>query len=91
MALKTEEYSYNEDNFIEENGTLKELTVTITLAEYRNLISERCYNEKLIETLHNERVDLNEQISSLSDELCKCKAELDTLTRRISSEAIKRL
>ena len=57
MSIKTE-YGYNEDNFIEKNGELEELTVTVTLEEYRNLIKELCYNEKAIEELqeHNEKL-----------------------------------
>jgi hypothetical protein len=61
MAMKTAEYCYNEDNFVEENDTMKELTVTITLGEYRNLIQERVYNEKTIETLQEEKKVLNLQ------------------------------
>lgn len=68
MALKTEEYSYNEDNFIEENGTFKELTVTITLEEYRNLIREQCYNEKAIETLQEENEALRKEISKYKEQ-----------------------
>lgn len=40
MSNKTGYGSYNEDNFVEIDGNLKELTVTITLCEYRNLITE---------------------------------------------------
>lgn len=60
MSNKTD-FSYNEDNFVEQNGELKELTVTITLEEYRNLIEERCYSDKAIEQLQEEVEELRKQ------------------------------
>ncbi len=98
MSMKTAEYTYNEDNFVEENESLRELTVTITLGEYRNLIVDQISNEKKIESLHNERVDLNEQISTLYDNLrerereLEClKEEYNALLNHISVKAIERL
>lgn len=61
MSLKTDCGYFNEDNFIEHNGELRELTVTITLCEYRDLISERCYSEKAIESLQEENEKLKRQ------------------------------
>lgn len=61
MNLKTEEYTYNEDNFIEKDGKMHEIPVTITLGEYRNLIEERVYNEKAIEELQDENERLRKQ------------------------------
>ena len=46
MNAKTEYGNYNADDFIEIDGQLKELTVTITLCEYRNLITERTRQER---------------------------------------------
>lgn len=63
MSIKTE-YPYNEDNFIEVDGELKELTVTITLEEYRNLIENRCYSDKAIEELQEEVESLRSQRDS---------------------------
>lgn len=60
MSNKTD-FPYNEDNFVEQNGELKELTVTITLQEYRNLIEERCYSDKAIEQLQEEVEELRKQ------------------------------
>ena len=53
MSLKTE-YSYNEDDFVQNGESMNELTVTITLAEYRNLIREQSRNEKQIEFLEEQ-------------------------------------
>lgn len=65
MSLKTETF-YNEDDFIQQNESLNELTVTITLCEYRNLISEREYNEKEIEELKEENEILRKKVEKLS-------------------------
>ena len=67
MSCKTEFSSYNEDNFIEREGKLHELTVEITLEEYRNLITERCYNEQEIAKLQEENKKLQEAIETLSN------------------------
>ena len=53
MSLKTE-YSYNEDDFVQSGESLNELTVTITLCEYRNLIREQTRSAKQIECLEEE-------------------------------------
>lgn len=39
MSLKTDG-DYNEFDYIEENGQIRELTVTIALSEYRTLVCE---------------------------------------------------
>lgn len=51
--LKTE-YTYNEDDFAQRGESLDELTVTITLAEYRNLIREQTRSAEVIEHLEEE-------------------------------------
>ena len=56
---------YNDDNYIERAGELHEITVEITLAEYRGLIEDKCYNEKAIEELQEE----NEQLRKENEEL----------------------
>ena len=68
MANKKTDYSVNEDNFIEVDGQMKELTVTITLCEYRNLIGDRIYSEKFIEKLQDENEYLRNRIAELEME-----------------------
>lgn len=75
MSLKTE-YGYNEDDFIEQGGELKELTVTITLCEYRNLIETRIYNEKTIEILQEQNEKLKEQNNGLSALILKLNPKI---------------
>lgn len=62
MSNKTQCGYYNEDDFVENDEALQELTVTITLCEYRNLISERSYNEKEIEKLQDELADAKKKL-----------------------------
>lgn len=44
----------NEDDFVQKDGFMNELTVTITLAEYRYLIREQTRSAKQIECLEEE-------------------------------------
>lgn len=53
IYLKTD-YQCNDDDFVQNGDFLNELTVTITLCEYRNLIREQAQNEKRIEILEEE-------------------------------------
>ena len=55
MNIKTEfNCAYNEDNFVQNGDSMQEITVTITLCEYRNIIEERIRNEQRIERLEQE-------------------------------------
>lgn len=51
MYLKSECTGANDDDFVQDGNTIKELTVTITLAEYRNLIIENTRYEKTVNDL----------------------------------------
>ena len=53
MNLKTD-YGWSGDDFVQADGTINELTVTITLCEYRNLIRDRQRHEVIIEGLNSE-------------------------------------
>ena len=66
MSSKTEFAHYNEDNFVERDGNLREITVEITLEEYRNLIVERTYNEKELEKFQEENTSLNDSVKTLT-------------------------
>ena len=43
--LKTSYGVFEQDDFVEENGQLRELTVTITLSEYRSLLRSAAYEQ----------------------------------------------
>jgi hypothetical protein len=60
MNLKTE-YGYNEDDFVQREANMQELTVTITLCEYRNLIKDIVYQDNTIQKLEEENEKLKEQ------------------------------
>lgn len=60
---------YNEDDFVEQDGKMVELTVTITLCEYRNMVREQAQNEYIID-------DLRKQISQLTLELSDTRERL---------------
>jgi hypothetical protein len=53
MSIKTD-YTYNEDDFVQSGESLNELTVTITLAEYRNLLREETRSAEKIESLEEQ-------------------------------------
>ena len=57
MNLKND-YSYNEDNFIQDGDVLRELTVTITLCEYRNIIEELTHARSLVDSLQEQEKKL---------------------------------
>lgn len=54
---------YEQDDFVEENGQLRELTVTITLSEYRSLLRSAVYE--------NSRVDQADRQQLVIDTLSK--------------------
>ena len=64
MSSKTE-FSWNEDDFVQQGDTLNELTVTITLTEYRNLIEDRTRADINIAQLQEEKETLKKQLSDL--------------------------
>lgn len=42
---------YEQDDFVEENGQLRELTVTITLSEYRELVASSVLQRNYIDQI----------------------------------------
>ncbi len=72
MNLKTE-YRYNEDDFYQHGGNLNELTVTITLGEYRNLISEQTRLVMELERVQEEKAELEKQLKAVTETLAVCK------------------
>lgn len=72
MSLKTD-YNYNEDDYAERSGQLDELTVTITLCEYRNLISEQTRLDMTVDRLQEEKAELEKKLKAASEALAACK------------------
>ena len=67
--LKTSYGVFENDDFVEENDQLRELTVTITLSEYRELVA--------LSVLQRDYIDQIEDLTQVVDRLCKVVFELD--------------
>ena len=72
MNLKTD-YAYNDDDFIQCGENIDELTVTITLCEYRNLVQEQVRLDMRVEQLLEEKATLEEKLKDMSKALFLCK------------------
>ena len=66
MSYKTElRNTYNEDDFVQTEGGMQELTVTITLCEYRNLIRDLQRQDVIIENLETKMKNAQEYSKTL--------------------------
>lgn len=80
--LKTSYGVFENDDFVEENGQLRELTVTITLSEYRELVASS--------VLQRDYIDQIEDLTQVVDRLCKVVFELDPEIERTVRDAVER-
>ncbi len=67
--LKTSYGTFEDDDFVEENGQLRELTVRITLSEYRELVASS--------VLQRDYIDQIDELTKVVDELCELIFRLD--------------
>lgn len=67
--LKTSYGVFEKDDFVEENGQLRELTVTITLSEYRELVASS--------VLQRDHIDQIDDLTQAVDFLCQLVLELE--------------
>lgn len=65
---------YEHDNFVEENGQLRELTVTITLSEYRELVASSVLQRDYIDQID----DLKEGMDYLCQLVLEANPDLAT-------------
>lgn len=78
--LKTETSFYNEDDFVQREGQLRELTVKITLAEYRNLVRECMRMEIENEAKDNKIEELEGEVKNLGRMLLdKCPDVVESI------------
>lgn len=63
---------YEQDDFVEENGQLRELTVTITLSEYRELVVSSMRQRDYIDQID----DLKEVMDCLCQLVLEAKPDL---------------
>ena len=61
-----------EDNFV----ATGEITVTITLSEYRNLIKEKATKDAEIQELRSSKYSANEQIKAAKEEIAELKEQI---------------
>lgn len=64
--IKTD-LGYNIYDYVQDGETIKELTVTITLDEYRNLITTNVRNETRIDYLENRLAEANKRLYELEE------------------------
>ena len=72
LEKKMSEYSHNENNFV----ASQELTVTITLAEYRDLIEKAATRKEAIAAAEADKYTRNNENDRLKKEVADLKAEL---------------
>lgn len=72
LEKKIDGYSFNEKDFV----APQEITVTITLSEYRNLIQEVATKKHDIEKAEKDRWTREEEIRSLKTQVSELKSEL---------------
>ena len=80
--LKTSYGVFEQDDFLEENGQLRELTVTITLSEYRELVASSVLQRNYLDEID----DLKEGM----DFLCQLVLELQPEFAHFVRDAVKR-
>lgn len=66
--LKTSYGVFEQDDFVEDSGQLRELTVTITLSEYRELVASS--------VLQRDHIDQIDDLTQAVDFLCQVALEL---------------
>ena len=68
------EHPYSSDyDFVQQGEAMNELTVTITLAEYRDLIEDQTRMSLEIDRLKAEKKELEDKAKSLSEALAVCE------------------
>lgn len=64
--IKTD-FGYNDYDYVQDGETIKELTVTITLDEYRHLITTNVRNEAQIDRLESRLFEVNKRLYELEE------------------------
>ena len=82
LDKKMNNYKFQDDNYL----TSGELTVTITLGEYRKLVSDNATAQQRIDKANEDRYSRNNENEALKKENAELKAELYELKK--ASEAV---
>lgn len=60
-------------DFVQRGDAINELTVTITLCEYRRLVADTREYALLVDRLNEEKADLEKKLKSASEALAACQ------------------
>lgn len=77
LDKKMESYTYNQENFVAE----RELTVTITLDEYRELVSQAATKRQDIEKANKDKYERDNENKRLKSEVEELRAKLYEIQR----------
>ena len=72
IPLKTDERFFNKDNFVQVGDDMEEITIEITLAEYRSLVRSEANS-------NSRNMKLTEEIAALQVDNDKLRAEIAAL------------
>lgn len=72
LSKKMDKWDSPEDNFV----ATGEITVTITLSEYRNLIKEKATKDAEIQELRNSKYSADEQTKAAKAEIAELKEQI---------------
>lgn len=75
--LKTNEDYFNKDNFVERDGVMQEIVVSVTLAEYRDLVAGKAQLQQKV-------WDQNERIRKLEEEIKGFEQDNASLRKEVS-------
>ena len=82
FAKEVEKYNDDANNYTGE----KEITVTITLNEYRELVSVKATKDVLVKAAEKDKWERESENKALKEENARLKAELYELQKRLDDE-----
>lgn len=85
LDKKMDDYRQNMNNFV----APQELTVTITLAEYRELVGRSATAQADIDAANKDKWSRDKENEKLKEEVSKLKAEIYELTKADLCEFVK--
>ena len=82
LDKKLDDYRFEQHNFVAE----QEITVTITLSEYRDLVKKCATAQADIDAANKDKWTRDDENKKLKDEVAKLKAELYELQKQNEEE-----